>query len=374
MKLIYLPCAQFKERWTEFVSGPNGIFERQVRALGVEIIPIRPFDQVFTIKTGQVLDPIAMTKWAAAQVSAVIQMLIHGEITSDDVIYFEDFWTPCMEMIPYTCDLVGKHPRLYAFNHAQSVDPNDFTYKMRRWMRAFEQAWADCLLAIFCADESLIRMMDVGWPRCQAVLYPTGTVFDHDIIKDVVHYHPHGKEKRQKRVVFSSRWDTEKRPEFFCSLAGLVYSERTDIDFIVCTGADVLRSDDPKLLRLLITPDRPNNLRVCEGLSKAEYYSYLATSKVQFNCADQDFVSYTLLEAATFGCAPLYPNYLSFPRALENNPKHLYKKGNLEDAKTKLYALIDSPSEDYSWVYQKYESSVNRMLYRMGFDVPEVNL
>jgi hypothetical protein len=95
-------------------------------------------------------------------------------------------------------------------------------------------------------------------------------------------------------------------------------------------------------------------------------------AKVQFNCADQDFVSYTLLEAAAFNCAPLYPRYLTFPDALQHNNRHLYEKRNLQDAKAKLYELLDASEygefkEDYSWVYKPFEGSVERMLRVMGF-------
>jgi len=136
-------------------------------------------------------------------------------------------------------------------------------------------------------------------------------------------------------------------------------------------GARQLRSNDSGLVDdALAMEDRHwSQFVVKENLTKEKYFKILAESKVQFNCADQDFVSYTILDATTMGCLPLYPNYLTFPAVLENRERYLYKKGNIASAKEKLYELIDTnlAPEYVDFVYEKYEDTVLRMLHAMGF-------
>jgi glycosyltransferase involved in cell wall biosynthesis len=184
-------------------------------------------------------------------------------------------------------------------------------------------------------------------------------------------------ESRRNAVVFSSRWDTEKNPLFFLALAESFAKTRPDVEFIICTGLPALSSNDPAMLRALKDyQSRHRNLAVFEGVSKKEYFEILRSCKVQFNCASQDFVSYSLLDAMLNGCAPLYPDILTFPDALNRSQKNLYEARfestshvYLADAIAKLNVLLDSPVDDYSWVWKKYETSTKRKLGTMGFDM-----
>lgn len=374
-RLIYVPVERYKSRWTEFVSGPDGMFEKQCKDLGVEVVPIRPEPlQLFELNTGVAVDIGIRTWWGFRQIAILIEMLESGDLNYvTDTIYFEDFWTPGFEMMPYAMDILEKPVPMYAFCHAQSVDPYDFTYPMRWWMRDLEKGWAKYLQGIFVAAPELKEMLQDASISPQRGISAVGTVFDSSVLKDKFSVPRPG--PRQKMVIFSSRWDTEKCPDFFMDLAVAVDKEKDDVVFAVCSGRE-LCSNDPDLVKRARRLQDDGTLLIFEDLDKSAYYSMLSNAMVQFNCADQDFVSYTLLEAATFGCTPLYPNYLTFPAALHRHPRLLYEKGNLMDAKSKLYDLLnvlEGPgSPDLGWIYRKYERSVNRMLRMMGFDVPEV--
>jgi glycosyltransferase involved in cell wall biosynthesis len=376
-RLIYLPLERYKERYTEYLSGGCGIFETQCKKLGVDVFPIRPNNHLHTITAGQVLDPLSRAEWGFEQTIDLLELIQHGLITSEDAIYIEDFWHPGFEMIPYAAQVcTKKRLDIYAFCHAQSVDPNDFTHPMRWWMRDMERGWSHYLSGVFVAAQELKDMLHIG--AIDADVYPTGTVFDAEHLQQqyLPRYIQHpkqyiGAKDKLKKVIFSSRWDTEKNPQFFLALVDSVIQERQDIHFMIVSGFKDLRSNDPGLVLSAweMRQKYPRNLIIKTNLPKQEYYFELATSKVQFNCASQDFVSYTLLEATAFGAAPLYPNYLTFPDALHHKPAHLYEVDNIVDAKAKLYALIDGPVQDYAWVYKKYESSVQRMLRVMDFAV-----
>lgn len=384
-RLIYLPLERYQERYTEFLSGEDGMFERQCRALGVDVLAIRPHDFLGRITTGRVLDAKLRAQWGFSQTLRLIELIQKNAIDpSTDAIYIEDFWQPGFEMIPYTAHLCyAEALPIYAFCHAQSVDPNDFTFTMGPWMRPMEVGWSRALAGIFVAAEELRLMLLQGGVGSKDTVHATGTVFDASVLYDK--YLPsypgsYGQEParsvrdRLKQVIFSSRWDSEKQPLFFLELIKSVMRDRNDIHFVICTGFSELRSNIDVLVREARATEVqfPSNLSILTDVTKSVYYEQLSRSKVQFNCALQDFVSYTLLEATAFGASPLYPKYLTFPDALHHKEKHLYHQFSLENAKAKLYALIDAPSEDYGWVYGKYQNSVHRMLRQMHFDVPNV--
>jgi len=90
----------------------------------------------------------------------------------------------------------------------------------------------------------------------------------------------------------------------------------------------------------------------------------LLESRIQINTADQDFVSWTLLEATTCGCTPVYPYFLSFPEVLEYRHQYMYPKNDVSAAADLIIKWIDHvPSlGEYEWVYKKFDKSWERML------------
>lgn len=369
-RLIYVPLEQYQERYTEYQSSPDGVYERAFKQYGVPFVSIRPHNNVHRIKTGVVLDAYSRCSWAFEQTKFLVNAITTKQITSDDVIYFEDFWHPGMEMIPYTLHLVyppDQWPQIYSFWHAQSVDPFDFTHKMDWWIRNFEKAWAHLHDNILIASKEMSSLMDQG--RVFNPRTVVGLPYSSDIIRERYFPSDFQQLERRNRVVFSSRWDKEKCPDFFCKLVTEVMNERSDIEFVVCTGAKELRSNSLALLDLAseMESSYPENFKVLANLTKAEYFKTLLESKVQFNCADQDFVSLTILDASTAGCQLLYPEYCSFPDVLEHKERFMYVKGSVDYAKSQLYHLLNSKPEPVDFVYKKHEDTVLRMLHAMGF-------
>jgi glycosyltransferase involved in cell wall biosynthesis len=181
-------------------------------------------------------------------------------------------------------------------------------------------------------------------------------------------------------VVFSSRWDTEKNPWFFLKVAEEVLKQRDDVQFVVCTSAEKLRSNNPELINLLhIAMDQyPTNIILKEDLTKEGYYAELASAKIQFNCADQDFVSFTLLEASVAGCYPVYPFFRSFPETFLYQKQYMYKHLDAEDAASMILTVLKlnqawaSPAiKARSWIHERYDTTWARMLSQMGIVNPK---
>lgn len=376
-RVIYLPIESYKSRYTEYTSAADGVYETIFRQNNVQFVSLRPHNYVLSsINKGRVLDGYARAVWCFKQIESLLDMLNKEQLNPwEDVIYFEDFWTGGFEMVPYMQHLVfgdipSRHVPTYAFCHAQSTDPHDFTRPWSHWMRDMERGWAKSLSSVFCAAEQMVTQWANGTLPFTK-LEPIGHIWDTPTVQRLFGVHQFFKENL---IVFSSRFDTEKNPLFFIDVAKKVLDKRPEARVVLCSGHTELKSNDTTIVKELNHFVNSSNGKVSLelGLSKCDYFQILARSKVQFNCASQDFISYTLLEAAMHDCAPLYPNYLTFPDAINRRDINLYKQFDTAEAVEKTVALLDQPSQDYSWIWKKYQTSGKRLLSAMEFDVGPV--
>lgn len=373
-ELIYFPVERYASRWTEYVSGENGMFADCVGDYGgVTLRTVAPDDDLHKIEQGVVLDTRLRASFGFYQVEWLLKMIQRGDITNDSVLYIEDFWLPGMEMIPYACHLKGIRPRVYAYCHAQSCDPNDFTAGMAPWIRGFERGWASWLTGIFVAAKELKQMLAgcdpyivFGSKREQSKVHVVGTVMHRQTLIDKYYPGCNTRWHRAPLVLFTSRMDDEKNPHFFFDVVKRVGSG--SYNFLLSSGRRV--SDAARQLAQVA------GVAVVDDTSKIDYFARLSKAAVMFNSAKQDFVGYCQLDALAYGCAPLCPDYLSFPDlfAGDKEKKHLYDPGNVDDAAKKLIVLVEEQiwklvlvkgnevPELYTRFGQKYEGSVARML------------
>jgi hypothetical protein len=83
---------------------------------------------------------------------------------------------------------------------------------------------------------------------------------------------------------------------------------------------------------------RQPRFKLLSNLTKEEYYTELATAKIQFNSSLQDYVSWTVLESTAFGCDVVFPNFRSFPEFI---PAHqMYQPFQVQDAVNTLMNCI----------------------------------
>lgn len=383
--LFYIPLERYEWRYTKQWSAPiTGWLERNWVKHKVNYIrvdsPWGPETLAEDMKTGYVLDAHRRTLHATYQTSELIKMAEDGKLGSDDVIFFDDFWHPAFAMLPYTFHLLGIRPRMYAFCHAQSVDEYDFTYEMRYWMRHFEQGIAECLTGIFVNNGLLAEYLVAGGVTTEDKIHVTGHVFSEE---EVLERMPEGfkERKRENKVVFSSRWDTEKRPRFFLAVAEQLITSGCNAKFVVCSGQKKLNSNDRNLLIDLAAYRKiyPDQVILKTGLTKEEYYAELASAKIQFNCSLQDWISFVLLEASVAGCWPVYPKFRSFPEALQKQPDYLYTPNNVAEAAWLIQHILYKPDEMWTeehierraWIHRWHNITWARMLRIMQIPFTE---
>lgn len=372
----------------------KGWLERRWIEAGVEYTRVEgdKSDAPRVIKTGVALDAVGRSTYCFSQIAKLLRMAEAGQITDADTIYFDDFWTPGSEALPYAFGLMGIKPKCYGFWHAQTVDKFDFVHPFRYWMRPMERgqlAWMDGVFVTCPGLKDEIVLAGLCEP---AKVRVTGAPFASDEVMErmPLAYRGHMKgntfpgtvaggivdlNERLNQVVWSSRFDAEKDPHFFMDVIEESVRRYSSARFVVCTSAPELRSNDPTAVPRLraIQSRHPLNVEVLEGLSKNRYYEVLTYSKVQFSSADQDWVSITLVEASVAGCYLLYPYFRSFPDAFLRRPGFMYQKRDMNHAVEMINGIIRrddlwTPEQiaSRSWIHRRFDSSWMRMLDAMG--------
>ncbi len=347
-KLYYMGLEPYNARYTlQLTEWNRRVFES--RGYNVIYVPGETLDTTKRISVGQVLDAHGRSYFGMSQMMNLVKMMREGEVTGEDVIYFEDMFQPGFESLPYIIDQLPEDmwPRIYVRCLAQSIDPDDFVHVwgMDRWMRAYEQMVCSSVAGVLATNEEMVAHMRIaGWDT--PIYNISGLAFGKEEVLERVNHQITPFNERPKRVVFAARWDQEKQPDFYMDLIEEYHSIhagiRHQVEFCVLSGSELRSNNDSYAKRTRDLQER-GLLTIYENLDKNEYYNILNQSRVLFNCALQDWVSNTVSEADTLGCNVLYPAYRSFPETFANDADRLYVPWSLDDALAKLDNLLEKP-------------------------------
>jgi glycosyltransferase involved in cell wall biosynthesis len=300
------------------------------------------------IKTGIVLDFFGRAYYSLTQNAKLIKMIQEGQITSNATIYYDDFWTPGMDAVMYTAQLAGIKLNIYAMLHAQSVDKYDFTYQLKNWLRSYEIGQSKFMKGIFVTSEYLLDLCtEAGIEN----VYYGGLPYNKEFI---LNKFPVTKEKIKKRIMFCSRFDSEKNPDLFLSVARKLKDQFT---FVMTTSFNKVSSNDKGIVERILNAEKEGVIELKTNLTKTEYYEELQKSQYQFNCAKQDWLSWTLLEALTYKCIPIYPRYRSFPEYLDS--KYLYTENDVDSAVNTILNLNEF-EDTLNLIVDKFDNSFSR--------------
>ena len=98
-KLYYMGLEPYKARYTLQLQDWNeAVFKR--RGIDYVLVPGDTLSNDQAIVTGQVLDAHGRTYFGMSQLMNLVRMMKAGEVTSDDVVYFEDMFQPGIESLP----------------------------------------------------------------------------------------------------------------------------------------------------------------------------------------------------------------------------------------------------------------------------------
>jgi hypothetical protein len=365
-KLYYMGLESYEARYTlQLTEWNRRVFDR--RGLDVVYVPGNTIDNTQSISVGQVLDAHGRSYFGMSQMMNLVQMMRNGEVTHEDVIYFEDMFQPGIESLPYILDQVdpSQRPRIFVRCLAQAIDPDDFVHVwgMAAWMSTYEKMVNQFVTGVLATNEEMVAHMRIaGWT---APIYNiSGLAFGKDEVLEriggIANIKPFAERKR--RVGFAARWDQEKQPGFFMDLIEM-YGELTTepCEFAIFQGG-ALRSNNPEYVERARRMEAEGKLKIYDNLTKNEYYSLVNDTRVLFNCALQDWVSNTVSEADTLGCNVLYPAYRSFPETFADDPNRLYVPWSIDDAYHKMQNLLREPHHNIGLISDWTNGTVDRIV------------
>jgi len=394
--LVRAPLEGYRARYTERLKiWETEAFSRHFKhqlTLGNSLPPGQ-------IKSGRVLDSTTRCSYALNQMVELIEALeaerdfegvqlqsrgytaadlsMKTRVLESDPIYFSDFFTPGLEALAYASEgLLPIQRRVGAYCWAQTVDIHDFTYDLHRdWMRAWEFMASGIYTDVFVAHPIMKELLEVVFTRYRAGAASlnglAGTPKVHSVglpfnSADVWATAGEGLiplkfAERPITAIYTSRFDIEKNPALFLDLVESLPGN----SFAVCTGHPKLKGTDKESVERAERLHAEGRLIIYAGLSKQDYYKKLSASKMQVNCASQDWVSFTLLEALTFGCVPIYPMYRSFPSTLLHRPHYMYAPNDsgalCELVKTWLHGNYELEKDLASSILNYHDGALDRI-------------
>jgi hypothetical protein len=364
MKIFYMGLEPYEGRYTLQLQEWT---ERAYKKAGVEyvVVPGTTIDDTKAISVGQVLDAHGRSYFGMSQMMNLVQMMRNGEVTSKDIVFFEDMFQPGMESLPYILHQVEeKHrPKIFLRCLAQAIDPDDFVHVwgMAKWMSLYEQMCNEIPnVNILATNEEMVAHMRIA--NWTAPIYNiSGLSFGKEEVQGRVAQKPFA--ERKMRVVFGARWDQEKQPGFFMDMINHWKSnpKLPEVEFAICCGGP-LRSNNQVYVDQARMMDKEGTLKIYENLKKDEYYEILADSRVLFNCALQDWVSNTVSEADSLGTNVLFPAYRSFPETFANDETRMYVPWSGRDAMEKLKKLLITPSPSMGQISDWTDGTIDRMI------------
>lgn len=362
-KLYYMGLEPYNARYTlQLTDWNTAVFDQ--RGIKYVVVPGETLDDSKAIVTGQVLDAHGRSYYSMSQMMRLVKLMREGKVDSKDVIYFEDMFQPGIESLPYILNQIdpSKRPKIFVRCLAQTIDPDDFVHVwgMQKWMSDYEKMVNGFVTGVLATSEEMVMNMKIaGWTA--PIYNVSGLAFGRNEVMSRVERIKSFNDRRM-RVVFSARWDQEKQPDFYLDLIE-AWNEKfpsKNVEFVVCSGSK-LRSNNESYMQRTHKMVENNKLTVYEDLQKNQYYDILNDSRVVFNCALQDWVSNTVSEADALGCNVLYPAYRSFPETFANDHERMYIPWSIEDAVTKLDALIKKPHPNMGAISDWNNGTIDRI-------------
>ena len=364
MKIFYMGLEPYEGRYTlQLQEWTERAFKK--RGVNYVVVPGTTIDNSKAIVTGQVLDAHGRSYFGMSQIMNLVKMMKAGEVTSDDVVFFEDMFQPGMESLPYIMQQspAEYRPKVWIRCLAQAIDPDDFihVWGMSKWMSLYEEMCNEFVTGVLATNEEMVAHMKIA--NWKAPVYNiSGLSFGKEEVQSRV---PDRKpfEERTMRVIFGARWDQEKQPGFFMDMIEHWNANKRlpPVEFCICVGGP-LRSNNKVYVDRARQMEKEDTLKIYENLKKNEYYNILADSRVLFNCALQDWTSNTVSEADSLGTNVLFPAYRTFPEVFANDETRLYVPWSGRDAMEKLKVLLMKPSPSIGQISDWTNGTIDRMI------------
>ena len=260
------------------------------------------------IGEGAFLDIVGTVSFKSRQIAEICRLLDEGTIsrTEKTVFIIQDGWFP-IEQLAYIRDLLGCHQwKFIGIFHDGTYDKWDLLARKRCyvWGDYLERSWFKIYDKIVVGSEYhsdvIVEERQVPFHKIEIIPWPVRV--------------PQWKLDKENIIIFPHRLDEEKQPELFHQI-------ENDFNKHI-SGWQFIRTRDQKL-------------------SKAEYYTLLAKSRIAISTALLEMFGISMVEAAMLGCIPLVPNRLSYKELFWEK----FRYNDIAELHWKLTNMVNNPEE-----------------------------
>jgi glycosyltransferase involved in cell wall biosynthesis len=236
--------------------------------------------------------------WKSNQLEQISRMFCDGIIKAGDHFLFTDFWNPSVINVKYMSELLGIPVTLHAQIHAGNYDSQDFLGRLigpKKWIQYAEQSMFFAYDHVYFATNYHKDLFLKAYPHTGEDIGPLRIIrcgHPYEYMVDVLK--PYQTIPKEDIILFPHRIAPEKQVEIFRDLAKYI----PEMKFIVC-------QDTP--------------------LSKHEYHTLLAKSKIVFSAALQETLGISMgSEGPILGAIPIAPDRLSYSEIFKHDRDFLY--------------------------------------------------
>jgi hypothetical protein len=273
---------RYTSQWKEFLP------KQMAEFLDQPVIVISGGDTPQATTPGAFLNFGGTNVYKSNQLEQIGALFCDGTIKDGDYFLYTDAWNPTVIQLKYMASLLGVDIKIGGMWHAGSYDPADFLGRLigdEKWVRHAELSMYYCYDDNFFASDFHIEMFTntfwhddrdigrqllhsirkVGWPM---------EYLENEMSK-------YNNIEKEDIILFPHRIADEKQPEIFKDLAKAL----------------------PQY-KFIFAQDKQ--------LTKDEYHTLLAKSKLVFSANLQETLGISWYEGALVNTLPLVPNRLSY--------------------------------------------------------------
>jgi glycosyltransferase involved in cell wall biosynthesis len=360
MTVYIVPIEPLEERYTE--SWYKNIPLAFKSAFSdVVIIDGQPLSDY--VDVGTFLDLNSSAHYKSEQLKQISRLFYERKVKDGDIFFVFDVQFPGIETIKLLSSLQGIKVGIFGFCHASSYTFEDFMEPAAPFLKYFELGWLAAFDLIFVGTEYHKRAIierridplvvsEVDKKKMTDKIVVTGNplfVSDYENLQV----------PKKKQLIISNRFDWEKRPNLSLDFCYILKRRVPDLNIVVTTSRPEFKSNKTWLVELARCMERDGIIQIYDNLTKKEYHTLLAESKIFLTNTIEENFGYCLLEAILYNTYPIAENKYSHPELLMNDSRFLFD--DTDEIIPKALALLESDFEISSMAI-KYRSSIVRMI------------
>ena len=369
MTLWVLPLQPSEERYSEFWYR---WFPTEFKKRGLQPVIIDGEVLTKNIEIGAFLDVNGAHYWGLSQLMNISKIFHEGRVKSGDKFFVADIEFPGhAESIKNMAKLQGIDIKLYGFLHACSVTVGDYVQPLADSMKYFELGWLSSYDKIFVGSEffrneiitkSIKDLVNnkIEQSYLASKIIVTGNPWNSKEVVNMVFNLP-----KRKRIIFPNRWDWDKRPNLFLDLCLILADEDPEIEFLITSSRPTMRSCQPWLIRLYHSVKKRLGDRIDFkfGLTKKEYYTELAKSKVMFSSSVYESFGYCPIEAMTFGTIPIVPNKFAYKETVPEE----FRYNNMDEAIDMIHFWLE-----HKMIYNTFNNTFDSKVFHYDKSIERI--